>query len=174
MLTEKKSVKNKIKGATARLLGEKSYLDITVTDIVNSAEIARVSFYRNYRSTADVFDDIVEDIFSEISKEIIPILKCNDEQRWRKLLDNMFRRFPQHHSIGIDKKPENVTELFSRMTEKLQTIQDFNKSESVFEKYICFGKIGLIVNIIKKWMADGQTESPEEMVDYIMTFITKF
>lgn len=149
-------------------------MDITVTDIVNAANIARVSFYRNYNSIADVFDDIVEDVFKEIEEEIVPVLTGNDEDAWRELLFSMFYKFPKHHSVKSDKRPENANELFSRLTAKLQKIERQKEPETIKEKYIAFGKIGLIVNIIKQWMADGKKESPEKMVNYIMTFITKF
>lgn len=174
MIDQKNTVKSQIIGATAKLLREKTYLDITVTDIVNEAKIARVSFYRNYGSIADVFDDIVDEVFSEISKEIIPVLVDKDERKWRELLYNMFYRFPKHHSIDLDKKQENINELFSRMMQKLQEAEMLKNPKDLGEKYLGFGKLGLIINIIKKWMAEGQKEDPEEMVNYIMTFITKF
>ncbi|HHV29963.1 TetR-like C-terminal domain-containing protein [Acetivibrio mesophilus] len=174
MREQKKSVKSQIKIATVMLLNEKSYMDITVTDIVNSANIARASFYRNYMSIADVFDDIVDDIFTEIVAEVIPVLKSNDENGWRELLYSMFYRFPKHHSVGLGTKAENVNELLSRMSAKLQEIEKLSASQTIREKYIGFGKMGLVVNIIKKWMIDGRKESPEEMVNFVMTFITKF
>ena len=174
MINQKYTVKSQIIAATAKLLSEKSYLDITVADIVNEAKIARVSFYRNYGSIADVFDNIVDEVFSEISNEIFPVLETKDERKWRELLYNMFYRFPKHHSIDLGKKQENINELFSRMMQKLQEAETLKNPKDLGEKYLSFGKLGLIINIIKKWMAEGQKEDPEEMVNYIMTFITKF
>jgi len=168
------SVKGQIRTATARLLNEKNYLDITVTDIVRTAGIARVSFYRNYASIADVLDDMAEEIYAELETEIIPVLENNDERSWRELLFNMFYRFPKHHSIAPDKSPDNVNELFARLGAKLQQAERNRSPQTLEEKYLPFGKIGLIVNIIKKWMADGKRETPEEMVDFIMTFILRF
>lgn len=166
------TVKDKIKMASVNLLSEKSYMDITVTDVAKKAGVARVSFYRNFSSVAEVFDDIANDIFDELVSEILPVLKSNDEEGWRKLLTAMFYRFPKHHSLKNGKRPENIEELFIRISARLPKTADTDKTIS--EKYIPFGKIGLIVNIIKQWMAKGKKESPEEMVDYIMTFITKF
>ena len=45
---ENHSVKSEIEQALLRLMTQKSYLDITVTDIVQEAKVARVSFYRNF------------------------------------------------------------------------------------------------------------------------------
>ena len=168
------SVKDKIKVATAKLLNEKSYIDITVTDIANAANVARVSFYRNYNSVAEVFDDIVDDIFNEMVSKILPVLKCNDDEEWRSFLYTMFYRFPLHHSFGNIKTPENINAIFSNLFEKSLSIQNSSDLKTISDKYMPFGKIGLIVNIIKQWMLEGKKESAEEMVDFIMTFITKF
>jgi len=168
------SVKEKIKRATADLLNKKSYMDITVTDISKTADIARVSFYRNYNSVADVFDDIVEDVFKEIIKDIVPVLTGNDKKAWREFLFGMFRNFPKHHSVTKSKIPENENLFFSKLSEKFQKTKMENDISDRMKKYIAFGKTGLVVSIIKRWMADGKKESPEEMVDFIMTFITNF
>ncbi len=168
------SVKEKIKYATADLLNKKSYMDITVTDISKTADIARVSFYRNYNSVADVFDDIVEDVFKEIIKDVVPVLKGNDPEAWKRFLLGMFRKFPKHHSVTKSKIPENENVFFSKLSEKFQKTKIGNDTGDRMKKYIAFGKIGLVVSIIKHWMAEGKKESPEEMVDFIMTFITNF
>ena len=44
------SVKRKMMNAIVSLLGKKQYLQITVTDLIKEAGIARVSFYRTYNS----------------------------------------------------------------------------------------------------------------------------
>ena len=55
---ENHSVKSEIEQAFLRLMTQKSYLDITVTDIVQEAKVARVSFYRNFASISEVLDSI--------------------------------------------------------------------------------------------------------------------
>ena len=57
---EKSSVKKRMADAFVDMLSQKSYADITVTDIVNTAQVARVSFYRNFNSISDVVDYITD------------------------------------------------------------------------------------------------------------------
>lgn len=57
---ENHSVKSEIEQALLRLMTQKSYLDITVTDIVQEAKVARVSFYRNFASISEVLDSIAD------------------------------------------------------------------------------------------------------------------
>lgn len=174
MHEQKKSAGNMIKEALVSLMGEKTYMDITVTDIVKKAGVARASFYRNYQSIADIMDDIVDDIFSEIMTEVLPVIESNDEAKWRELLYYMFYRFPKHHSIGSEKRSDNINELFSRMDDRFQKLEQTSGITSIEDKYLGIGKMGLIVNIIKKWMNTGMKEPCEQMVEFIMSFILKF
>ena len=50
----------------------------------------------------------------------------------------------------------------------------FRSSGTIRDKYLAVGKIGLIHNITKKWINTGEKETPEEMIDYIMSVITLF
>ena len=57
---ENHSAKSEIEQALLRLMTQKSYMDITVTDIVQEAKVARVSFYRNFASISEVLDSIAD------------------------------------------------------------------------------------------------------------------
>ena len=63
---ENHSAKSEIEQALLRLMTQKSYLDITVTDIVQEAKVARVSFYRNFASISEVLDSIADATLSLI------------------------------------------------------------------------------------------------------------
>lgn len=64
--------------------------------------------------------------------------------------------------------------LFSRMDNKMHQKEADFPSETLRDKYLATGKMGLINSITKKWMDNGMQETPEEMIDYIMSFITLF
>ena len=80
---ENHSAKSEIEQAFLRLMTQKSYMDITVTDIVQEANVARVSFYRNFASISEVLDGVsrrwIMDEMKETPEEIIdyvmPIIK---------------------------------------------------------------------------------------------------
>lgn len=55
-----------IKTALADLLLEKSLDKITVTDVVQRAEINRGTFYAHYRDISDVLDQIIDETFFHI------------------------------------------------------------------------------------------------------------
>ena len=87
------TVKREIAKAFMELMTKKTYLDITVTDIVSTAGVARASFYRNFGSIGDVIDLIVDEMSEELIDDILPVLSCTDERRWREFLFEYFYRF---------------------------------------------------------------------------------
>ena len=50
-------------------------MDITVTDIVTRAGVARASFYINFNSINDVIDAISDEMSSELIEDISPLGK---------------------------------------------------------------------------------------------------
>ena len=72
---ESYSVKQEIKDSVIQLMAEKLYMNITVTDIVTRAGVARASFYRNFNSINDVIDAISDEMSSELIEDISPLRK---------------------------------------------------------------------------------------------------
>ena len=149
-------------------------MDITVTDIVTKAGVGRASFYRNYNSVNEIIDDIVDERTSEFIDEIYPVITGSDERKWRDLLFQLFYGFPKRHIQRDALLQQNAGVWFARMNGRFQTVINQIKADTLEDRYAAFGKMGLISNIIKKWMEDGMKESPEEMVNYIMSFILLF
>ena len=49
---------------------EKSFSDITISEIIRKARVARVSFYRNYDSKEDVLLTLIDDILEQYRSTI--------------------------------------------------------------------------------------------------------
>lgn len=165
---ESYSVKHEIIDAVMQLMTEKNYMDITVTDIVKKAGVARASFYRNFNSINDVIDVIVDEISDELIGDIFPTLYSSDERKWREFLFNHFYRFTRKQQQMGKIHPQNLNVLFARMDNKMQQKESNFPAETIRDKYIAIGTVGLINSITKKWMDSGAKETPEEMIDFIM------
>ena len=168
------SVKREIMNAVIQLMDEKNYMDITVTEIIGRAGVARASFYRNFNSISDVIDALVQDATDEIVEDIFPILSGTDERTWREFLFSHFYRFSKMKNDMRKIGPENMSVIFTRMTDRIRQRERDLPQETIREKYRAGAKWGLINNILQKWLDTGAEETPEEMIDYIMSFITLF
>ena len=171
---ESYSVRREIKKAVMDLMAVKSYIDITVTDIVNKAQVARASFYRNYNSIYDVIESIAEEIVNDFVEDVIPVLSGGDERRYRDFLFNYFYGLKKLQKNTLPLRFENLSVLFTELDKKADRKIRTLPAETLKDKYGAVGKIGLINSITKKWLDSGTKETPEEMVDYIMSFIMSF
>ncbi len=171
---EKSSVKKRMADAFVDMLSQKSYADITVTDIVNTAQVARVSFYRNFNSISDVVDYITDELANEFIDKILPVLNSNDENKWREFLfdfiNNALNNRRKIEAINL----QNTTVLFSHLNTKMQMYVNVNSNKTISDKYTSYVKACLFNNVVKKWIDDGMVETPEEIINYLMSFITLF
>ena len=168
------SVKREIMNAVMLLMTKKNYMDITVTDIVNKAGVARASFYRNFNSISDVIDMITMEASEEIIEEVFPVLMSNDERKWREFLFHHFYHFMKIKNSMNEIKFENMSIIFNRMSDEIQKKERNLPQDTIRDRYLVIGKWGLINTILQKWIDTGAKETPEEMIDYIMSFITLF
>lgn len=168
------SARTDIMDAVMRLLSEKLYMDITVSDIIRCAGVARASFYRSFRSISDVLDAIVEDMSDELVADVFPTLRSNDERKWREFLFQHFYRFSRNQRTGAPIRKENVAVFFHRMDRRIQEKDTIPPAQSIRERYVTAAKMGLINSVTRRWLDTGMQETPEELIDYIMSFITKF
>ena len=167
------SVKREIVNAIIELMTEKSYMDITVTDIINTAQVARASFYRNFNSINDVIDMIANEMCDELIGEVFPTLYSTDERQWREFLFNHFYRFTRKQRQMGKIHPQNMNVIFVRMDGKIRRKQAEYPTGTIRDKYLVSCKMGLINSVTKEWIDGGMQETPEEMIDYIMSFILK-
>lgn len=160
--------------AVMQLMQEKLYMEITVTDVVKRAGVARASFYRNFSTISDVLDALVEKMSDELISEIFPTLRSTDERKWREYLFHHFYRFSRNHQKIPPVRSENRSVLFTRIDRRMQEKDANTAGDTVRDRYIVAGKMGLINNITRRWIDRGMQESPEELIDFIMSFIMTF
>ena len=68
---------------------------------------------------------------------------------------------------------ENISVLFTRTEDRIQQSASLFSGDTIQDKYLAVGKMGLINSVTKKWVDTGMKETPEEMIDFLMSFITK-
>lgn len=176
---EKPSMKKEIKKAFANLLLQKAYMDITVSDVINKAQVSRMSFYRNFKSMDDVVESIADDVIRNTS-DMVSVIKANDERRWRDLLFEIIYylvRLQKDFEVTfaeVAKRYENNNIIISRVREKMVQKENEFAFMTAAQKYAVAGKINLLFGIIGKWAFSGMKESPEEIINIIISIIMKF
>lgn len=161
-----------IAAAFMELMLEKPYMEITVTDIITRAGVARASFYRNYNSTSDILEHAIDRVVADFNETVLPIMAGDDERAWRDLLFRYIYQFCEQHRRLASSRPDNIPILFTIMNGRIRELESQRATSTIEEKYRITARVGAISNILRIWMDDGMKESPEEIVNYIMGFIT--
>lgn len=153
-------VKNNITKALFQLMHEKSFSDISISELIRTAGVARVSFYRNYDSKEDVLVTLIEDVLEQFRDTI----DCNEADYYT--YQNVCRSFEYFKTYG-----DFVLDLYrfgygSILLEKLNRFHEEiagtmpNKS---IDRYQLYMYIGALFNTAMMWIQNGTKESVEDI-----------
>ena len=152
----------RIKKVFIELLQTKELHEITVSDICKRCELNRSTFYANYADIYELADKVREELEKEVNllyeAERTQSFNSNDYLRlFRHIKENqLFYR--TYFKLGYD----NQFKL--RYYDSLQAKKDFDNQ--YIEYHIEFFRSGFNA-IVKKWLAGGCKETPEEMDEII-------
>ena len=159
--------KQMITCALLELMQIKSYAKITVSEIVDKAQVVRKTFYRNFTSKDEVLDEYVETLFSQYIEQLsnlTPFTAYNAVLTyfvfWNKNIAFL--------NILIQ---NNLSHIVLEAYEKyLPTIdkeyQQSELSQSKYYDYTVAFSAGGFWRLLCVWAKKGALESPEEMADY--------
>ncbi len=166
-----------IKTAFAELLNEKDISKITVTDIVERANISRGTFYAHY---LDVYD-----LYSAIQSNIVEAI---DEMMDELGMENIILDPTQAISFGISflEKNKNYYKLFltsshgEKLIKRVMSLAEdkfihlivTTLPEENIQEHIChlYYTLGGIRNILIHWFMNTLEISSEECAEYLSKF----
>ncbi len=163
---ENERVKRSIREAVFALLRKKNFSEITVTDIVSEAGVARASYYRNYESKEDILKDYVRSLNEEIivssDREIEKSGALNSE-KMASGLEKAFSVFLKNKSyilaLCLNGFESYIQDLLDEEIEKLAGDMPANSTD----RYKLYFISGSNNNILIHWLKNGAVESPYEI-----------
>ncbi|MCM3783462.1 TetR/AcrR family transcriptional regulator [Neobacillus mesonae] len=176
--------KENFKSTLLTLMEQKSFHDITITEIVHAADYNRGTFYAHYESKEALLDEMIEDIFEEMTEaHRKPYIGLNtiDFNLLPPESIILFHHFLEHkrfYKIMFDEKTNyNFYEKMSKRLDRLFR-EEFEFSYidvdphidiNLFSTYRIHGIIGLIM----EWIDNNFDQSPEYMGEQLI-HILKF
>lgn len=156
-------VKQDMYKALLRLMGDKTFSSISVSDITSEANVSRMSFYRNYNAIEDIltehFDEVVEEYRA---KE--PDTESKTVFYEKKYMLRCFRFFYLHREFIDALITAGMGDLFlAKITEYL--IQKWIDAEKGTreEKLRISAFAGAIYNMYREWSKGDFLELPEDV-----------
>lgn len=151
--------------ALGRLLQEKEFDRISVSDIVREAGITRKTFYNHYQDKIEM----VQDYQMKLSEKIQEHIRCH-EKIDREFFVDLF--------VLLDQQDALLTGLFSihgspMMQEIIKgTMKQYcldmtvnTKKDPIFLEYQAIMLANIIFGIVQHWLTTGKKSSPEEVAD---------
>lgn len=159
---ENHRVKTSITEALLELLHQKSISEITITEIISKANVARASFYRNYKSKDDVLMTLVDDILEDFrDKAEYDLADCYTLHHVIRCFQ-YFKRF-RRYVLDLYKFGYGVGLL-----EKLNAFHEDNAKTvtmNQIEKYRLYIFIGALFDTSITWLKNGAVESIEDIAE---------
>ena len=184
IMAEKKEYRSAIRSrrfirqAFLDLLREKRVEKITVTDIVNRADINRSTFYAHYTDVKALIEEIQYEIinrsisliketdFLELLKSPIPFLRklieiANENRELYSILGKTALSFNQLEKIKV---------LLVEKAMSLPEIPEEIRQQKKFEVRVNFF-VGGIINVYQQYLVGTLDATPEEIIDDIADLI---
>lgn len=143
----------KIEKSFINMLQSKEINQISVTDICKDTGLNRSTFYANFTDIYDLADKLSEKLETDFREQFAEKKQRNSLTMFRHIYNNQIF-YKTYFKLGYEEK-HAVFDYDVEMAEKYFE----NKN---LKYHIEFFRSGLNA-IIKKWIADGCKETPEEM-----------
>lgn len=164
-------VKRKIEVAFFELLKKKSFSEITVTDLVTRAGVARASYYRNYNSMEDIVSQYVQNLWLKMRQELDRQAFQLGQKAPRECVTVPLRYYyrEQERFLLLRDRGLEPSLLQSANFWGEDSLGDMPYSS--VQKYRIYFIAGACINVLMQWMKGGCRESVEDMADLLLDLI---
>jgi AcrR family transcriptional regulator len=161
-----------IKQAFGELLHEKDLAKITVTDIVERANISRGTFYAHYADVYDLLSQIEAEMETEFYAALEPVLSSADNLTPPKATAKVFRCLEANADLcratlgphGDREFSARVIETGRKRCEESCKKHFPNASDRQIETYFTFITGGCIA-LMERWLKEDMAESSAVLAD---------
>lgn len=152
-----------LRTAMFKLIEQKSFEKITITDIANRAGVSRVAFYRNYATKEELVKDLCQCLLEELRASV----KSECFRTNRKLWFQHFFSVIQENSTFFKAYLNANLRLSNGMV-----VETIRPSSTMQDHYRNVADEGAFINILTEWFLTGMVQTPEEMGDICETLFS--
>lgn len=158
-------VRKQITEGLFSLLRKKPFSEITVTDIVREADVARASYYRNFESR----EQIIEAAMDTLRDELMNDVRYDDDEHIFNQ-ENTRTGFERALTCCLVRKADLLALYHNGFGSLIQ--RTFNRYTMEFagnmpvnsvERYKLYFISGAVTNVLIEWLNEGAKEPPKEI-----------
>lgn len=152
-----------------KLLENKKYSEITITELTEKADIARQTFYRNYDSMDDILLSRLNEIVDEYLAKVFKNLETKKDPDWDFEVRQLILLWQQNEVVfralkkaGLDYQVmEKLSHLFTRFHMKAQNLRELDDKQQFLVYYLAGG----VFMVLNKWFENDMKFPTEQLTD---------
>ena len=156
--------------ALAQLIRSQPYNTISVTQLVEAANLGRTTFYRNFDEIEDILRMRCDQVFDELVAYIVAYRQEGGSPEIGSQLKPLLRYFYLHSDIiDLLLRAKRMDILQDAFRERSQAFQALAAQQlQVTDEYIAYSvemRINLMIAIVAHWVKTGKRQAPDELAD---------
>ena len=170
--------------AFTELLSEKNFNQITVSDIIQRADIGRATFYAHFETKDFLLKELCEELFCHIFDSINEedhqhkhIFQCDDQD---SVFEHLFLHFQKNDNQILELLSCQNNELFLsyfktnllRLVESQIDTFSSQKASKLPHSFYVNHIASTFVETVRWWIQNKMVETPEEITEYFLTVIS--
>ncbi|WEV54353.1 TetR/AcrR family transcriptional regulator [Leuconostocaceae bacterium ESL0723] len=169
---ENARVKDQIVAGLFSELTERPFSEITVSQLIKAAGVARASYYRNFESKEEILDyylgQLVEQHRQDTEATGTPVGWTSDTVRFHITQSfALFKREKDRFTLLLDNGLSSyILDFLKNMAQDPQRQQRMALRNHYEQSFF----MGATFNVLMDWLQNGAVESPEEMTDIILRY----
>lgn len=164
--------------ALASLMREKAFDTITVIDVVETAQVGRATFYRNFDAIEDILRMRCDQTFNELESYMKDYLQRHTTETGTRLLKPLLRYFYLNSEIIelllIAQRIDIIQDSFRVSMEPFRMhIAALADVAEEYAEYAISIRIGIMTSILVHWIESGKRQAPDDLADTLSLMIDK-
>lgn len=161
----KSFTKECVVGALLKLLEEKEYNKITLSEIAAKAGVSRNAVYRNFSSK----DLILKKYVNNITLDFANGLKNKSIETYEQYVNELFLHLCSYSEVSKVLVESRLTDI---LYESFTVMKGFIAADSDIKDYYENYRIGGMYSIYLTWLENGRKESPKELSEIALKVIS--
>lgn len=153
------------------LLGENNLQDITVTEICKKAGVARITFYKYYKTINEVLKAAVYFKFSEFREELLKAKHGGDIKRILEL--SITAMVPLRKPLKSLARSNMSGILLQFFTEAMAMLMPIIEADKELKRIKYLFLAGGVFNILSDWVSTGMKETPKKLAEQVYVTIAE-
>ncbi len=157
----KHPVKKEIANALIKLMKDKPYSKISISEISENAKVSRISFYRNFKDKDDVIKYYFDGIITPFADKISNVTSLMTVKEFYKAAFTTVEKRKDDFSLFYK---NNLLGFFIMELQKA-CLKAFDKENNPEDYYRCLVFNGSFTLVTFGWLFDNRKETPEELAE---------